>query len=128
MNKQQLSKLPSQNNYSYICIFIFDIAENKVINPSKIQLSMPDAEHQESFCMSMPSYIGGDFNIAGFKWASESRFNITQPGRESEDELGVCATLGVGAVDIAIAYKLCQNVLEKGIGQKLMLWDNPLWV
>ncbi len=51
-----------------------------------------------------------------------------KPGRESEDELCVCATLGVGAVDIAIAYKLYQNALEKGIGQKLMLWDNPLWV
>ncbi|MBR5284910.1 MAG: ornithine cyclodeaminase family protein [Clostridia bacterium] len=304
------------------------IAEGKVINPSKIQLAMPDEENMQSFCMSMPSYIGGDINVAGFKWASESRFNITQPGmplgvdltvlsdpltvypkaimdatlitamrtsaaagvaakyiaskntkvaclvgagvigrtmvsaimesvpsiekillcdlnmakaegiakeyegkynvvpcgdteaaakqanlivtmttatkpflkaewvkpnatviqmapheieeeillkadkkiidnwsqlshitgsiihkthvagkleeemcttlpqlaaglkpgRESEDELCVCATLGVGAVDIAIAHQLYLNALEKGIGQKLMLWDNPLWV
>ena len=49
-------------------------------------------------------------------------------GRESEDELCVCCTAGVGAVDIAVANKIYQNALEKGIGQKFMLWDNPLWV
>ncbi|MEA4919660.1 MAG: ornithine cyclodeaminase family protein [Clostridiaceae bacterium] len=51
-----------------------------------------------------------------------------KPGRESEDELCVCCTYGIGSVDVAVAHKLYMNALEKGIGQKLMLWDKPLWV
>ena len=51
-----------------------------------------------------------------------------KPGRESEDELCVCCTYGVGSVDVAVANHIYLNALEKGIGQKLMLWDNPLWV
>ena len=51
-----------------------------------------------------------------------------KPGRESEDELCVCCTAGVGAVDIAVAHKIYTEACKKGIGQKLMLWDNPLWV
>lgn len=49
-------------------------------------------------------------------------------GRESEDELCVCCTYGIGSVDVAVANQIYKNALEKGIGQKLMLWDNPLWV
>ena len=30
-------------------------------------------------CMSMPSYIGGDVDTVGFKWASESVYNMSQP-------------------------------------------------
>ena len=51
-----------------------------------------------------------------------------KPGRESEDELCVCCTYGIGSVDVAVANQIYENALEKGIGQKLMLWDNPLWV
>lgn len=51
-----------------------------------------------------------------------------KPGRESDDELCVCCTYGIGSVDVAVAHKLYTNALEMGIGQKLMLWDNPLWV
>ena len=57
-----------------------------------------------------------------------SSFSELKPGRESEDELCVCCTYGIGSVDVAVAHKIYQNALEKGIGQKLMLWDNPLWV
>ena len=34
-----------------------------------------DAEDWDSFCMSMPSYIGGDEDVVGFKWASEAKAN-----------------------------------------------------
>ena len=56
------------------------IGEGQIINPPKTMLGMPDNDNWTSFCMSMPSYIGGDVDIAGFKWASESVFNATQPG------------------------------------------------
>ena len=52
------------------------IGEGQVINPPKTMLGMPDLENWTSFCMSMPSYIGGDVDIAGFKWASEAVYNM----------------------------------------------------
>ena len=55
------------------------IGEGQIINPPKTMLGMPNNENWTSFCMSMPSYIGGDVDVAGFKWASESVFNGTQP-------------------------------------------------
>ena len=51
-----------------------------------------------------------------------------KPGRQSENELCVCCTYGIGSVDVAVAHRIYQNALAQGIGQKLMLWDDPLWV
>jgi len=51
-----------------------------------------------------------------------------KPGRQNEDEFLVCGTLGIGVVDIAVAYKLYKNALEKNIGQKLYFWEKPLWI
>ena len=56
------------------------IGEGQVINPTKVFMGMPDNENWTSYCMSMPAYLGGDIDIAGFKWAAESVFNATQPG------------------------------------------------
>ena len=49
-------------------------------------------------------------------------------GRENDDEFVFCGTLGVGSVDILIANMLYKKAKEMGIGTKLTLWDNPLWV
>ena len=48
--------------------------------------------------------------------------------RQNEDQFVYCGSAGVGSVDIAIAAKLYENAKKMGIGQKLNLWDNPLWV
>jgi ornithine cyclodeaminase len=56
------------------------IGEGKVINPAKVFLGVPSTEDWTSYGMSMPSYIGGDNDVIGFKWAAESKFNSTQPG------------------------------------------------
>ena len=50
------------------------------------------------------------------------------PGRTSDDELICCCTLGYAAVDITVANWIYENAKEKGIGTKLNLWENPLWV
>ena len=55
------------------------IGEGQVINPPKTMLGMPNNENWQSYCMSMPSYIGGDVDTVGFKWASESVYNMSQP-------------------------------------------------
>lgn len=49
-------------------------------------------------------------------------------GRTREEQFVFCGSAGMGSVDIAIANMLYKNAKELNIGQKLMLWDNPLWV
>ncbi len=56
------------------------LGEGKVLQPTKIFMGMPDSENWTSYGMSMPSYVGGEYDIAGFKWAAESVYNATQPG------------------------------------------------
>lgn len=56
------------------------LGQGKVLQPSKIFMGIPDDENWTSYAMSMPSYIGGDYDVAGFKWAAESVYNATQPG------------------------------------------------
>ena len=53
------------------------IGQGQVINPTKVRLGMPSEENWDSYCMSMPAYIGGDIDVAGFKWASESKANAS---------------------------------------------------
>ncbi len=68
------------------------VGEGIVIQPNKIFMPIPKEEMKDSpemqfttpatmgsFGMSMPAYLGGDFNVAGFKWAAETEYNITQP-------------------------------------------------
>lgn len=56
------------------------LGEGKVLQPTKIFMGMPNSENWQSYGMSMPSYVGGDYDICGFKWAAESVYNATQPG------------------------------------------------
>jgi ornithine cyclodeaminase len=51
-----------------------------------------------------------------------------KPGRQSEDDLVVYASLGLGSMDIAIGYKLYQSALAQGIGVELPVWNAPKWL
>lgn len=44
-------------------------------------------------------------------------------GRESKDDIILYALGGQPVYDVAWAYKIYQNALDKGIGTKLNLWD-----
>ena len=48
--------------------------------------------------------------------------------RQNEDQFVYCGSAGVGSVDIMLANKFYENAKSMGIGTKLNLWDNPLWV
>ncbi len=48
-------------------------------------------------------------------------------GRANDKEKIIFVTGGIPAEDIAWAYKVYENAKEKGIGQKLLLWDKPFW-
>ncbi len=51
--------------------------------------------------------------------------NGSKVGRTSEDERFCFIAGGMPVWDVAWGYELYQNALEKGLGQKLLLWDEP---
>ena len=56
------------------------LGQGQIQNPPKVHLGIPEGTEWESFFNTLPSYIGGDMNIAGIKWAAESKKNATTPG------------------------------------------------
>lgn len=52
----------------------------------------------------------------------------SKPRRESENELIVFGSHGLGCLDIIIADYIYKQAKEKEIGQKLVLWNNPKWI
>ena len=56
------------------------LGQGQIQNPPKVHLGIPEGTEWESFFNTMPSYIGGDLNIAGIKWAAESKKNAITPG------------------------------------------------
>lgn len=53
--------------------------------------------------------------------------NGRKVGRTSDDQVCLGMSMGIGALDIMIAYKLYQEAVKMGIGTKVRLWDNALW-
>lgn len=51
-----------------------------------------------------------------------------KPGRTSRDQRILFANLGMGCLDITIAERIYQNAKAKGLGQKISLWEKPLWI
>ena len=46
-------------------------------------------------------------------------------GRTSDDDIYIFVACGMAVFDVAWGYDLYKTALEKGIGQKLVLWDEP---
>ncbi len=51
-----------------------------------------------------------------------------KPGRENENERIHFAHMGMGVEDIALASAVYNSACDLGLGQRLKLWDSPLWV
>lgn len=49
-------------------------------------------------------------------------------GRTSKDQKILFANLGMGALDIVVAERIYQNAKKLGLGQKVKLWEKPLWI
>ncbi len=50
-----------------------------------------------------------------------------KPGRESNDEVIIFSPIGMGIHDIAVASRVCSAAQEAGVGQRVMLWEQPHW-
>ena len=51
--------------------------------------------------------------------------NGTAPGRESDEERICFVASGMPIWDVGWSYDLLQTAKEKGLGQKLKIWDSP---
>ncbi|MBQ7737692.1 MAG: ornithine cyclodeaminase family protein [Oscillospiraceae bacterium] len=56
------------------------LGQGQIQNPPKVHLGIPAGQVWESFFNTMPCHIAGDMNIAGVKWAAESKKNAWTPG------------------------------------------------
>ena len=52
---------------------------------------------------------------------------LGKPCRTSDEQFIYACSLGLGALDITVAYALYQNAGKLGLGTKVKLWDKPLW-
>lgn len=50
-----------------------------------------------------------------------------KPGREHAKQSLYCSSMGIGALDIMVAYQIFQNAVEMKLGTTAKLWDNPMW-
>jgi ornithine cyclodeaminase len=48
-------------------------------------------------------------------------------GRENEEQRVILATGGMGIEDVSWGYTVYKKAQEKGLGQKLKMWDKPHW-
>ena len=46
-------------------------------------------------------------------------------GRAGDDETYIFVACGMAVFDVAWGYDVYQEALKQGIGQKLVLWDEP---
>lgn len=54
--------------------------------------------------------------------------NAIKRGRENEEEHIHFCSVGMGVCDVALGSFVYGTALELGIGKKLELWSEPLWV
>lgn len=48
-----------------------------------------------------------------------------KPGRTSDEETIIFVACGMAVFDVACGFELYQRALKQGVGQKLLLWDEP---
>ena len=48
-----------------------------------------------------------------------------QEGRKNDDQIIAFIACGMAVFDVGLGYDLYQTAVEKGIGQKLLLWESP---
>lgn len=66
----------------------------------------------------------GEHNI----WTLKEVVCGKKPGRESDKEITMFSSRGMGCLDIIIADRLYKEAIKNGLGQKLVLWDEAKWV
>ena len=56
-----------------------------------------------------------------------SEMTLGKKLRTSDDQFIYAGSIGLGALDIMVAYQMYENAAKMGLGTKVNLWDKPLW-
>ena len=51
-----------------------------------------------------------------------------KPGRENDREVIVFSPIGLALHDVAVANRVYQTARSRGLGQRVTLWDSPMWM
>ena len=51
-----------------------------------------------------------------------------KPGRENDQEVIIFSPIGLALHDVAVASRIYQTAVAEEMGQKVPLWDSPLWM
>jgi ornithine cyclodeaminase len=51
-----------------------------------------------------------------------------KPGRENDQEVIVFSPIGLALHDVAVANRVYQIARSEGLGQRVTLWDSPMWM
>ncbi len=51
-----------------------------------------------------------------------------KPGRENDREVILFSPIGLALHDIAVASRIYKVALDRGLGQRVTLWDSPVWL
>ena len=49
-------------------------------------------------------------------------------GRENDQEIILFSPIGMGLHDLAVAQRIYETAQSRGLGQKVTLWEEPLWM
>ncbi|MDD4570464.1 MAG: ornithine cyclodeaminase family protein [Tepidanaerobacteraceae bacterium] len=61
-------------------------------------------------------------------WALNEVVCSKKPGRDKDNEITLFSSRGMGCLDIIIGDYLYKEAVKKGLGKKLVLWDEAKWV
>jgi ornithine cyclodeaminase len=51
-----------------------------------------------------------------------------KPGRENDHERIIFSPIGLALHDVAVAHRIYETAKAKGLGQKVVLWESPVWM
>jgi ornithine cyclodeaminase len=51
-----------------------------------------------------------------------------RPGRENDHEVIIFSPIGLALHDVAVANRIFQTAQSKDLGQRVTLWDSPVWL
>jgi ornithine cyclodeaminase len=116
-----------KNNASVIQMSSYEIEDDVLLGADRVAV-----DNWEQLSRGVGTLINKLFREGRLKREDVSEIHELvsgeKQGRASDDELTVSCLHGVGAIDIAVSAKIYENAVARGIGRKLNLWDNPLWV
>ena len=116
-----------KKNATVIQMSLHEIEDGIAINAEKMVVDNWAQMFQNPYSLISSLHQGGHLNEED---AIELKEIVTghQTGRDSEEASYVYASFGLGCLDVMVANKIYQLAKAKGVGQSLLLWDNPLWI